>query len=74
MFCDDKIGAGEMREAERAMRLFRHISEGFFVATAEIAWHQMLMPALMVMMGIIVGFIAVSIITPIYGITQNLHA
>jgi type II secretory pathway component PulF len=30
-------------------------------------------PALMVVMGIIVGFIAVSIITPIYGITQNLH-
>ncbi len=31
-------------------------------------------PALMVVMGIVVGFIAVSIITPIYGITQNLHA
>ncbi len=31
-------------------------------------------PALMVVMGVIVGFIAVSIITPIYGITQNLHA
>ena len=31
-------------------------------------------PALMVMMGVLVGFIAVSIITPIYGITQNLHA
>lgn len=30
-------------------------------------------PALMVMMGLLVGFIAVSIITPIYGITQNLH-
>lgn len=31
-------------------------------------------PALMVIMGVLVGFIAVSIITPIYGITQNLHA
>jgi type II secretory pathway component PulF len=31
-------------------------------------------PALMVVMGVLVGFIAVSIITPIYGITQNLHA
>lgn len=30
-------------------------------------------PALMVIMGILVGFIAISIITPIYGITQNLH-
>jgi general secretion pathway protein F len=30
-------------------------------------------PALMIVMGIIVGFIAISIITPIYGITQNLH-
>jgi len=30
-------------------------------------------PALMVMMGLVVGFIAVAIITPIYGITQNLH-
>jgi type II secretory pathway component PulF len=29
-------------------------------------------PILMVSMGIIVGFIAVSIITPIYSITQNL--
>ena len=30
-------------------------------------------PALMVCMGLLVGFIAVSIITPIYAITQNLH-
>lgn len=30
-------------------------------------------PALMVIMGILVGFVAISIITPIYGITQNLH-
>ncbi|MBC7836539.1 type II secretion system F family protein [Acetobacteraceae bacterium] len=30
-------------------------------------------PALMIVMGVVVGFIAVSIITPIYGITQNLH-
>ncbi len=30
-------------------------------------------PVLMVVMGVVVGFIAVSIITPIYGITQNLH-
>jgi type II secretory pathway component PulF len=30
-------------------------------------------PLLMLTMGLCVGFIAVSIITPIYGITQNLH-
>ncbi len=30
-------------------------------------------PALMVIMGILVGFVAIAIITPIYGITQNLH-
>lgn len=30
-------------------------------------------PALMVFMGVLVGFIAISIITPIYGITQSLH-
>ncbi len=30
-------------------------------------------PALMIIMGLVVGFISISIITPIYGITQNLH-
>ena len=30
-------------------------------------------PVLMVFMGLLVGFIAISIITPIYGITQNIH-
>ncbi len=30
-------------------------------------------PVLMIVMGLLVGFIAISIITPIYGITQNLH-
>ncbi len=30
-------------------------------------------PILMTIMGLVIGFIAVSIITPIYGITQNLH-
>ncbi len=30
-------------------------------------------PLLMITLGILVGFIAISIITPIYGITQNLH-
>jgi len=30
-------------------------------------------PVLMIFMGVIVGFIAISIITPIYGITQNLQ-
>jgi type IV pilus assembly protein PilC len=30
-------------------------------------------PFLMIGMGVLVGFIAISIITPIYGITQNLH-
>jgi len=31
-------------------------------------------PVLMIFMGLLVGFIALSIITPIYGITQNLHS
>lgn len=30
-------------------------------------------PVLMIFMGLLVGFIAISIITPIYSITQNLH-
>lgn len=30
-------------------------------------------PILMLFMGLMVGFIAISIITPIYGITQNIH-
>lgn len=30
-------------------------------------------PMLMIFMGVLVGFVALSIITPIYGITQNLH-
>lgn len=30
-------------------------------------------PVLMIFMGVLVGFIALSIITPIYGLTQNLH-
>ncbi|MBY0537884.1 type II secretion system F family protein [Patescibacteria group bacterium] len=30
-------------------------------------------PLLMLLMGLVVGFIAISIITPIYGITQNIH-
>lgn len=30
-------------------------------------------PALMIFMGVLVGFIAISIISPIYGITQSLH-
>jgi len=32
----------------------------------------LLEPILMIVMGVVVGFIAISIITPIYGITQNL--
>ncbi len=30
-------------------------------------------PVLMIFMGLLVGFIAISIITPIYGVTQNVH-
>lgn len=33
----------------------------------------MLEPALMIFMGLVVGFIAISIIAPIYTVTQNLH-
>ncbi len=31
-------------------------------------------PCLMIIMGLLIGFIAVSIITPIYSITQNIHS
>jgi len=34
---------------------------------------SMIEPVLMIIMGLLVGFIAISIITPIYSITQNLH-
>ena len=34
---------------------------------------NMVEPVLMIIMGILVGFIAISIITPIYGITQHLN-
>ncbi len=34
---------------------------------------SVLEPVLMLTMGLMVGFIAISVITPIYGITQNLH-
>lgn len=34
----------------------------------------LLEPVLMLVMGLLVGFIALSIITPLYGITQDLHA
>jgi type IV pilus assembly protein PilC len=30
-------------------------------------------PALMIFMGLVIGFIAISIITPIYSLTQGLH-
>ena len=35
---------------------------------------SMVEPILMIVMGLLVGFIAISIITPIYGITQHLNA
>jgi len=35
---------------------------------------SMVEPILMIVMGVLVGFIAISIITPIYGITQHLNA
>jgi type IV pilus assembly protein PilC len=34
---------------------------------------SVLEPVLMLTMGLLVGFIAISIITPIYGITQSIH-
>ena len=34
---------------------------------------SVLEPILMLTMGLLVGFIAISVITPIYGITQNLQ-
>ncbi len=60
--------AGNLEEA------LMYLSDMYEIEVDELTKNltTVLEPMLMVFMGIIVGFIAVSIITPIYGITQNL--
>jgi general secretion pathway protein F len=53
-----------------------YIAEGYDAEVREFTKRltTLIEPILMVVMGLLVGFIAVSIITPLYGITQGLHA
>ena len=52
-----------------------YVSEFYEVEMDELTKNlsTLIEPALMIFMGLLIGVIAISIITPIYGITQNLH-
>jgi type IV pilus assembly protein PilC len=54
---------------------FMHLSEHFESELDELVKNlsSSIEPVLMITMGLLVGFVAVSVITPIYQITQNLH-
>jgi type II secretory pathway component PulF len=54
---------------------FKYLSEMYEEEITELTKNltTMLEPVLMIVMGLIVGYIAISIITPIYSITQNLN-
>jgi type II secretory pathway component PulF len=53
-----------------------YIAEGYDAEVAEFTKRlsTLVEPVLMIVRGLMVGFIAISIITPLYGITQGLHA
>jgi type IV pilus assembly protein PilC len=67
------IGVGE--STGNLSESFMYLSEMYESEINDITKNltNILEPFLMITMGLIVGFIAISIITPIYGITQNLH-
>lgn len=70
----DILGAGEasgsLREA--AFHLADYYENEFEEATRKLS--VLVEPVLMIFMGLIVGFVAVSMILPIYSITDHLHA
>ena len=72
MLCN--MVAGGERSGTLSQTLL-YVAELYDNEVDEITKHlsTLIEPALMVCMGLIIGFIAVSIITPIYAITQNLH-
>jgi type II secretory pathway component PulF len=70
--CTQMIAAGE--ETGDLAGSLMYVSDMYEEEIADITKNltTLLEPILMVVMGVIVGFIAISIITPIYGITQDL--
>ena len=56
--------------------IFSYLSEMYEEEVSDLTKNltTLIEPLLMVVMGVVVGFIAISIISPIYGITQQLQA
>lgn len=70
----DILGAGEASGSlsEAAFHLADYYENEFEEATRKLS--VLIEPVLMICMGLIVGFVAVSMILPIYSITDHLHA
>lgn len=68
----DMVGVGE--SSGNSMEVSLYISEYFERELDEVIKNMssVLEPILMVIMGLIVGFVAIAVITPIYEITQNI--
>lgn len=61
---------GSLQPAFLALR--EHYEEEFDTASTNLT--ALIEPMLMIVMGVLVGFIALAIITPVYQITQDMHA
>lgn len=70
----DILGAGEASGSlsEAAFHLADYYENEFEEATRKLS--VLIEPVLMIFMGLIVGFVAISMILPIYSITSHLHA
>lgn len=70
----DMLGAGEASGSlgEAAFHLADYYENEFEEATQKLS--VLIEPVLMICMGLIVGFVAISMILPIYAITDHLHA